>query len=315
MIMKNTSGEPQHWKPSEASSSEIEDLFSLYIVGCVANIFLSCAAVTLNIITIQAIRKTSSLPPALKTLLLSLAVSDVGVGLLAQPFYVALLVRQLEENSQNVKLMFFAFIVIVTLFSFASLFGVMALSVDRFLAVHLHLRYQELVTHKRVVGAVISIWVSSAFLSLMTLWTPTNISYAIFFAIDICCLITTTLLNFKIFAAVWRLANEVQALQVQEEQRVTQNRREMTNVVSLRKSANSTFYIYLIFVICYLPQICSYVAVLFSVSKTAQRILLVCTLTVVFLNSSLNPVVYCLKMRHIRRTAMEILTNILPCYK
>ena len=37
------------------------------------------------------------------------------------------------------------------MFSLASLFGVMALSADIFLAVHLHLRYQELVTYKRIV--------------------------------------------------------------------------------------------------------------------------------------------------------------------
>ena len=38
------------------------------------------------------------------------------------------------------------------LFSFASFFfSVFALSVDRLSAIHLHLRYQELVTHKSVV--------------------------------------------------------------------------------------------------------------------------------------------------------------------
>ena len=41
------------------------------------------------------------------------------------------------------------------LFSTASFLGVVAVSVDRFLAVHLHLRYQELVTHKLVVVVVI----------------------------------------------------------------------------------------------------------------------------------------------------------------
>ena len=38
------------------------------------------------------------------------------------------------------------------LFAFASFFGVVALAVDRFLAIHFHLRYQELVTQKRVVA-------------------------------------------------------------------------------------------------------------------------------------------------------------------
>ena len=43
----------------------------------------------------------------------------------------------------------------------------MALSGDRFFAVYLHLRYQELVTHKRVVAVVITKWVFSAFVSLL----------------------------------------------------------------------------------------------------------------------------------------------------
>ena len=55
-------------------------------------------------------------------------------------------------------------------FSLASFLGVVALSVDRFLAIHLHLRYQELVTHKRVVTVVILIRAFSVFRSLLVLW-------------------------------------------------------------------------------------------------------------------------------------------------
>ena len=55
----------------------------------------------MNIITIQALRKTSSLPKTLKTLLLSLAVSDLGVGLLVQPLYVAILVMEIDQNTNS----------------------------------------------------------------------------------------------------------------------------------------------------------------------------------------------------------------------
>ena len=55
----------------------------------------------LNIIIIHALRKTSSLPKPLKTLLLSLAVSDLGVGLLVQPLDVAYLVMRLKKNTEN----------------------------------------------------------------------------------------------------------------------------------------------------------------------------------------------------------------------
>ena len=62
---------------------------------------LSYVIPPLNIVSIHATRKTSSLPKPLKTLLLSLAVSDLGVGLVAQPLYIADLVMELKQNTEN----------------------------------------------------------------------------------------------------------------------------------------------------------------------------------------------------------------------
>ena len=59
------------------------------VANCVFNGFLSYTAIVLNIIIIQALRKTSSLPKTLKTLLLSVSISNLGVGLLVEPLYVA----------------------------------------------------------------------------------------------------------------------------------------------------------------------------------------------------------------------------------
>ena len=118
------------------------------ITNCVFNSFLSYTAIMLNIVTIHAIRKTSSLPKTLKTLLLSLAVSDLGVGLLVQPLHIAWMVNPTYFTITALH-------IIAPLFVNASFFSVVAISVDRFLAIHLHLRYQELVTHKRVVAVVV----------------------------------------------------------------------------------------------------------------------------------------------------------------
>ena len=143
------------------SVTNLNDLPSTYIANCVFNNFLTYTAIVLNIVTIYAVRKTLMLPKTLKTFLLSLAVSDVGVGLFVQPFYTSLLVSWLKQNDPSCYT-YVRFKIIGLLFSLASFLGVVAVSVDRFLAVHLHLRYhgQELVTHKRVVAAVISIYIS-----------------------------------------------------------------------------------------------------------------------------------------------------------
>jgi len=115
--------------------------------------------------------KTSSLPKPLKTLLPTLAVSGLGVGLLVQPFFIALIFSQLQGNDRNCTTST-AFAIFMTLFSCTSFLGVMSLIVDRFLAIRLHLRYQELATHNRVVAVVISMWVFGFFPSLLAVLIP-----------------------------------------------------------------------------------------------------------------------------------------------
>ena len=120
------------------SNSDFKDLRSTCIANCIFNNFLTYAAVMLNIVTIYAIRKTLSLPKALKTLLLSLAVSDVGVALFVQPFYSSFLVNWIKQNNPSCYTVRI-FMITNHLFGVASFLGVVAISVDRFLAVHLHL--------------------------------------------------------------------------------------------------------------------------------------------------------------------------------
>ena len=146
-------------------------LYSTLVANCFFNAFLLFTAMVLNIITIQALRKISSFPKPLKTLLLSLAVSDLGVGLLVHPLHIVLLVMNMEQNTNNrIYIMVYKANLISTyLLCAASFLSIIALTVDRFLAIHLHLRYQEFVTHKRVVTVVISVWVWCSCVSLFAL--------------------------------------------------------------------------------------------------------------------------------------------------
>ena len=155
----------------------------------------------LNIITVQALRKTSSLPKTLKTLLLSLAVSDLGVGLLVQPLYVAILVMEIDQNTNGTAYnsVHNAYLIQKKVLVSASHLGIFALTFDRFLAIQLHLRYQELVTHKRVVAAVISIWVFSASISFLRQLYDSFIMGAVILVV---CVIITGFLYCKIYAAV-----------------------------------------------------------------------------------------------------------------
>ena len=264
----------------------------------------------LNSVSILAIRKTSSLPKTLKTLLLSLAVSDLAVGLLVQPFFIAHLAMELEQNVENnpaYNVMYKTFLILACLFVFASFFGVAALSADRFLAIHLHLRYQELVTQKRVVAVVTVIWLFSVSLSFLRPWTPVNIIYVIFAIIKVACLIIVAFLSYKIYMAVRQRQQDIQALQIQQ---LAQNV-AMANVGRLRTSAITAIYVYVVFVLCYLPETCILWTIAIAGGSTPlltviQRYLI----TLLFLNSSLNSLIYSWKMRDIRQNTMNILRNV-----
>ena len=285
--------------------------YSIYVANCVINAFSSYTAIMLNILTIHAMRKTLSLPKPLKALLLSLVVSDLAVGLVVQPFYIATMVKLLINPSPHSSIRsWYSFV--TNIFSWNSFFGVVAISVDRLLAIQLHLRYQALVTPKRVVAVVISIWVFSAILSLILafrLIPINNITVVVLAVVMGLCFICTAIIYCKIYITVRRHTSEINGLQVR--QRESRNG-ELAKVVRQRKSTVGAFYIYLVFLICYLPEYCRLLLTLLLHNPTTIPMLkfYYFSWTLLFFNSSLNPLVYCWKMRNIRRTIMNIMRSI-----
>ena len=174
------------------------------VANCVFNTFLCYTTIILNIVTIHAIRKTALLPKPLRTLLLSLAASDVGVGLLVQPLYISTLVSRLNQKRIDC-ISYKKLLAAINFFCISSLLNVVTISVDRFLAVHLHLRYQERATHKRVIAAVISIWLLSAIISSSVFWNPLFIiSQVAGFVNMTVCLILLVIVYWRIYIVIKR---------------------------------------------------------------------------------------------------------------
>ena len=308
---QKTSGRNSLFTSSELLTMKQGSLYFSYVAISVFNVFSCYTAIMLNSVTIHAIRKTSSLPKTLKTLLLSLAVSDLGVGLLAQPFFVARLIVQLKQNTGNNP-----FYVVSSigqtftniLFSLASFFGVIALSADRFLAIHFFLSYKDLVTYKRVVAVMISIWLFSAFLSLISLWKrqPALLALAI---INVACVIAASFLTFKVYRAARSHLNELQAMELSAQQ-ASQNG-DMVSVARLKKFAMLAVYVYIVFLVCYLPGTCFLWVISFNPEQSIPTDLFRGFVwTLVFLNSSLNPLIYCYKIGSIRLTITNMLRNV-----
>ena len=275
-----------------------------HLTLCILNAYFSYTATILNIVAIYAIMKTSSLSRNFKTLLLSLAVSDLGVGLLAQPLFVAYLAMDSTQKNETYDVMYTATLIPMNFFLFASLFTVTAICADRFLAIRLHLRYQSLVTYKRLGTAVISIWVISALISVLRLFIPKNIMYVIFVVFMSACIVTATSLSVKLYLTLRRHINQIQVPQVAQtgQGEIVQGK---------RKSAMASLFVYLVFIVCYLPNICT-LLIIAAVSEPRIDVqhLWFYTITLSFLNSTLNPLIYCWKMKQIRTTIMSKLRDV-----
>ena len=142
---------------------------TLVTTFCILNLVFCLVASLRNLIVIRALWKVTSIPPTIRKLFLSLAFSDLAVGLLAQSMYgviIAVMLRMAANG--NYSFDFLCPIIVIACFFImfvlgcASFLNVTAVARDRLLALSLHLRYQELVTSKRVIVALVCLWLTSA---------------------------------------------------------------------------------------------------------------------------------------------------------
>ena len=288
---------------------EARDFTPSLVLNCVVNSFMSYATVMLNIVLIFALRRTSSLPKTLKALILSVAVSDLGVGILVQPLYTARLFMEIKNTNDQKTYKDIVKIIGRTL-AHVSFFGVTTISVDRFLAIHLHLKhqdlltYQEIVTYKRVMAVVILSWLLGASLALTVVFSTENVFNHAEVTVGLVCLLTMGLIYFKISIVVHRHTVQVHA---QPAQAMASNEENRSNFERLRKTAVGTFNVYLLFLACHLP-----IAILILTGRQKRRHLMIYARTLLYLSSSLVPLVYCWKFKHIRCAIKNILRNTFP---
>ena len=128
---------------------------SIVIINCALNAPLMLISIIGNALVLAATLRTPSIRSTSMIMLCSLAVSDLLVGFVAQPLYIA-------DEFQSLKtqdILFYRLSAMIGLFLCGVSLGTMAtISVDRFMALHYHMRYGALVTKFRVRCSLGIIW-------------------------------------------------------------------------------------------------------------------------------------------------------------
>jgi len=184
-----------------------------------------------------------------------------------------------------------------------SLLTLTAISVDRLLALLLGLRYRQVVTLRRTYIAVIGFWIFSAVgASAAWFWNPLINSMSRYL-VGAPCLVTIIVAYTKIFISLRHNQIHNHVGQGQPSQAI------LLNIDRYRKAVYSALWVQGTLVICYLPYV-------IAVALTPQRgmplsiyIARSFTLDIIYLNSSLNPLLYCWRIREVRQAVKETLRN------
>ncbi|KAJ7340340.1 hypothetical protein OS493_003080 [Desmophyllum pertusum] len=276
-------------------------------VVCAMNVLFSFIAVFANIIILYALCKASSLHSPSKALLCSLALSDLGVGAIVQPLFVAYRWAHINDNLPELCTAGIISHIEGSHFSAVSFLTMTAISLDRFLALLLRVRYHSVVTLKRVLAVLLVIWVLSGVWASLWAINQRIYSFISILLIPICFLIA--LFSYiKIYFCLRRQTILMRRHAHASTSVETLNGGGGTpSQIRYRKSVISMFYLFCAFLLSYLPYLSHKILVGILGWRTSMSVLFSFGLTLVYVNSSLNPLIYCWRITEIKQLVISIL--------
>ena len=282
-----------------------------YIAIVAVNIVLSITASLGNILILIALRKVTSIHPPTKLLFQCLAITDLGVGLTSQPLMATRmsLIDNIDIKIWNTMYvpLFSSFI---TAFCGVSGFASTALSVDRLLALFLGLRYRHVVTLKRA-RAVLACGCLASLLMVLV-WNFTGKFNSIIVEIFFTLFLSISLFSYT--KIVLRLRQHQSSVRDNVQQGQANTEKMPLNLERYKKTVVSVALVQLALVICYFPLIVF--LILFHLRRIPSGIDLIlfdCTATLVFVNSSLNPFLYCWRIKEIRQAVKATIRRFCAC--
>ena len=274
-----------------------------YFANAALNVPLAIATTVANLVVLLAIRHVTSIRLPSKLLLCSLVITDLGAGSVVAPQRAAFLfLRAIYPDIVQCSL-YRSITVTGSAFTIASLSTLAAISLDRYAALFYHLKYQQIVTTRRVCAVLAFIWSLGLLLALTALW-DTKLLHAVGTSV-----VTVALLVISV--AYIKISRRLRAqIQPQAPDQAQQQAGNTLNMARYRRTASAMLMVFMLFLVCYLPLWCL-AAVSLVVEWTA---LLEClwyfSYSLVLLNSLLNPFVYCLRLPEVRTEVVKQLRKL-----
>ena len=191
----------------------------------------------------------------------------------------------------------------------ASLLTIVTISVERYMAFRLRLRYRAVVTFKRVVSILVSEWIIAFLWSGLRFWSET--AGAISGAVS---LISCGLIALACYFAIRRgIRGHVTQIRQQQNHGRTAIAASNFDLQHYRKTLRNMMWISGLLVACYMPFLLTLFATLIIGLKNSTRFAVGFSTIAVYLNSSLNPVLYCWRIKDLRDGVLENFNRVCNC--
>ena len=276
---------------------------SMDIIAAV-NILFSIAASLSNTLILVALRKVTSLHPPTKLLFQCLAITDLGVALTSQPLFANMLLN----GFRTVEVIIVSNAILSIIFCGVSMLISTALSVDRLIALLLGLRYRHVVTLKRVRIAVACCWLTALVTALVIFLTGGKIFPRIAMILIILSVIISLSSYTKI---VLKLRQHQTSVQENVHQGMANAGGVPVNLEQYKRTVVSIALVQVALIACYVPFLTALMLV--QLNSIPNNVFVPVSTTFVYLNSSLNPFLYCWRIKEVRQAVLGTIKRFCSC--
>lgn len=269
------------------------------VIICVLNVPLIVVCIISNVLVLAAIRRTPLLRSEPSTVFLaSLAVSDLIIGLVVQPVVIAECVNPGNTGLSHAKN------ILPILFGGVSLSTMAVVSLDGFLALHYHLRYTNVITFKRALFTSASVWIVLFLLTGISFW-----KLSVYFLTSAVIILICILISIFSYANIYRIVRHHHSQISGQRHAVTSVHCEQNrNMAKVERKIKNTFIFHILRILGYSP-VLIYMVILATSSEPSKEWILAETLA--YLNSAMNPFLFCWRIRELREAVFKIMKKIL----
>ena len=289
---------------TEGTYSHLVTIISINSISVLPTVLLN-ALVIFAVATRERLRNKSTI------LLACLSGADLLTGLVGQPIRIAVEVERILKKGTFCGALERVSFVSDGCHIFATLTHLVLITIDRYIAVKKPLRYQEIVTTRRVICGALSAWGFTIYVTIQESILATvnrasdiynvynNVSFSLLTAFGLICIVFIVGVYLYIFSETRRQQRtQTEHLRLEEIRTIRKN----------NKAAKTLGIILVVLTATYLPAI---IVIILGFSVSLERHVsnrfAGWAATLIMLGSLCNPVIYCWRMKRLRRAFLQIL--------